>query len=292
MMNRCLGQLLAIAVFAVSRAASQGYYPLEVGNRWDFGELDPPPPGHYTLVFSRQIVGDSLMPNGQIYAIMSVGCCQDYLRQSGDTVYLYRDGTDQLLYNFAASDGDTVNVEYSPGDTTVTVVHIGYAVVFNRVRKTWDYHVFPRHSSAEGWWTIADSVGETYEFDEGGLSAYLMGAIINSVEYGTINGIPARKDADPDAFHLLQNYPNPFNPETVVSFQLSVVSEVKLMICDILGREVATLVNELKQPGTYSVTVNGSKLASGVYFCRMEARPADGGKSGTFIAVKKLVIAR
>jgi len=51
------------------------------------------------------------------------------------------------------------------------------------------------------------------------------------------------------------NYPNPFNPKTVVSFQLPVASKIRLVVFDLLGREVATLVNEQKAPGTYQVTL-------------------------------------
>jgi hypothetical protein len=75
----------------------------------------------------------------------------------------------------------------------------------------------------------------------------------------------------PDRFAVLQNYPNPFNPKTVVSYQLSVVSEVRLEVYDILGREVATLVNEKKPAGRYQVTFDGTRVSSGVYFYRLTA---------------------
>ncbi len=72
---------------------------------------------------------------------------------------------------------------------------------------------------------------------------------------------------------LLQNYPNPFNPTTVVSSQLSAVSNVKLVIYDMIGREVAVLVNERRTPGVYHDTFDGSGLASGIYIYRMTAGP-------------------
>ncbi len=72
---------------------------------------------------------------------------------------------------------------------------------------------------------------------------------------------------------LLQNYPNPFNPETVISYQLSVVSDVDLRIYDLLGREMAVLVNERRSAGQHSVTWNGSTggrpLASGIYYIQL-----------------------
>jgi hypothetical protein len=83
-------------------------------------------------------------------------------------------------------------------------------------------------------------------------------------------------------FALLQNYPNPFNPKTVVSCQWPVASRVKLVLYDMLGREVATLLDGQKEPGTYEVTFDGTGLASGVYLCRLQA--------GDFVTVRKLVL--
>ncbi len=72
-------------------------------------------------------------------------------------------------------------------------------------------------------------------------------------------------------FALFQNYPNPFNPKTGVRFEVPGVSDVRLSVYDILGREVAVLVNEKKLPGTYEVSFDGSTLTSGVYYCRLTA---------------------
>jgi hypothetical protein len=70
---------------------------------------------------------------------------------------------------------------------------------------------------------------------------------------------------------LGQNYPNPFNPTTVVSSLYSVVSDVTIVIYDLLGREVATLVNARRAPGIYHDTFDATGLASGVYIYRLTA---------------------
>ena len=80
------------------------------------------------------------------------------------------------------------------------------------------------------------------------------------------------------------NYPNPFNPTTAISYQLSTVSDVKLAVYDILGREVAVLVNERKGPGKYDVLFDASGLGSGVYFSRILA--------GSHSAVMKMLLVR
>jgi hypothetical protein len=88
--------------------------------------------------------------------------------------------------------------------------------------------------------------------------------------------------AVPTSFALGQNYPNPFNPSSVIGYSLPVNGLVTLKVYDVIGREVSTLVNETKDAGSYKVTFNASKLASGVYFYRMQA--------GNYISMKKLLL--
>ena len=93
----------------------------------------------------------------------------------------------------------------------------------------------------------------------------------------------------PKSYALYQNYPNPFNPTTVISYQLSAVSNVTLKVYDVLGREVATLVNGRENAGVYKVNFNGSRFASGVYFYRLTA---SGNNGKTFSSIKKLVLVK
>ncbi len=83
-------------------------------------------------------------------------------------------------------------------------------------------------------------------------------------------------------YKLNQNYPNPFNPTTTISYQIPVENHVTLKIYDVLGAEVATLINAKQAAGSYDVTFNASNLASGIYFYKIE--------SGNFVSVKKLVL--
>ncbi len=86
----------------------------------------------------------------------------------------------------------------------------------------------------------------------------------------------------PTSYNLSQNYPNPFNPSTIISYQLPVSSKVVLKIYDLLGRDVATLVDDRQHAGNYSVKFNAGNLSSGIYFYRLIA--------GGFNQVKKLVL--
>jgi protocatechuate 3,4-dioxygenase beta subunit len=92
-----------------------------------------------------------------------------------------------------------------------------------------------------------------------------------------------------NSFELNQNYPNPFNPSTIISFKVPYESKVTLKIYNVLGSEVATLLNENKKAGNYNVTFNASGLASGVYFYQLHTSDTS-GKAGDFVVTKKLVL--
>jgi hypothetical protein len=88
----------------------------------------------------------------------------------------------------------------------------------------------------------------------------------------------------PKTFLLEQNYPNPFNPSTTIRYQLPVASEVKLEVYDVLGKKVATLVNERQSAGSYQFVWNASGLSSGTYFYRLQA--------GGFVETKKMILVK
>ena len=94
--------------------------------------------------------------------------------------------------------------------------------------------------------------------------------------------IESPKPGVPERFSLDQNYPNPFNPLTVIRYQLPVQSRVTLKIYDVLGQEVATLVNEIQDAGFKSVKWNAGSMASGMYMYRIVA--------GTYSEVRKMMI--
>ena len=93
----------------------------------------------------------------------------------------------------------------------------------------------------------------------------------------------------PFEYKLEQNYPNPFNPETVINFQLPTNSNVQLKVYDILGREVATLVNKEFTPGKYEVKLTASDFSSGIYFYQLRAvSSTNSGRN--FVQTKKMIL--
>ena len=86
----------------------------------------------------------------------------------------------------------------------------------------------------------------------------------------------------PDSYNLAQNYPNPFNPSTSIQYAISSRQFVSLKVYDVLGNEIATLVNEEKDRGVYTVNFDATSLASGIYLYRIQA--------GSFTETKKMIL--
>ncbi|MDZ7338120.1 MAG: T9SS type A sorting domain-containing protein [candidate division KSB1 bacterium] len=107
---------------------------------------------------------------------------------------------------------------------------------------------------------------------------------------GLITRVEQAAETLPREYRLEQNYPNPFNPATTICFALPKRSAVSLVLVDVLGREVATLVDKELEPGEYKVVFNAEGLSTGVYFYRLEAKglSADAGKG--FSQTKRLLV--
>jgi hypothetical protein len=91
-------------------------------------------------------------------------------------------------------------------------------------------------------------------------------------------------EATPHSYKLDNNYPNPFNPSTKISWQSPVSSWQTLKVYDLLGKEIATLVDEYKPAGNYNVEFDASNLTSGIYFYKLQA--------GTFAETKKMILTK
>ena len=184
-------------------------------------------------------------------------------------------------YTFAPQGGDSL---YGLIVMLKSNTPIGYALFQNKTTRssyiqftaTINYSQGGVPDSSEIWFGILGSsangdtihVGSTFNLDDLALS-------------GTAAGIEAAPGA-PLTYALGQNYPNPFNPSTSISYQLKSAGQVKLSVFDILGREVAVLVDGMQTAGAHEARFDGSGLASGVYIYRLQA--------GTFVEQKKMVL--
>ena len=115
-----------------------------------------------------------------------------------------------------------------------------------------------------------------------------------------IGQLPDSPAANAEEFTLFQNYPNPFNPSTRISYSLPNSGFVSLTVHDILGKEIETLVNEFQEAGIYAAHFDASKLASGIYFYKLQTgrssskdSPSNSGQAGQgFVKTKKMLFLR
>jgi len=95
---------------------------------------------------------------------------------------------------------------------------------------------------------------------------------LGAFEYAASTAVdPSEETSVPSAVLLFQNYPNPFNPATKIRYSVHVRSAVKISVYNLLGQQVAVLVQGMKAPGTYTAIWNASAMPSGVYYCRLQA---------------------
>jgi len=121
-------------------------------------------------------------------------------------------------------------------------------------------------------WAIATTQTGTYNHLIKARTGYNLWAIRSNggiSKFTSSVGINPISTEIPSSYSLSQNYPNPFNPTTKIKFDVARLGDVKIVVYDVMGREVQSLVNESLKPGTYEASFDGSQLTSGVYFYKM-----------------------
>jgi N-acetylneuraminic acid mutarotase len=173
----------------------------------------------------------------------------------------------------------------SGGDTNTTAVKNDKVYIFNTATNSWVGTILSNPNPVSNMMNglTAKCISDTIRlFQPGGYNASSVGtANFVITGCGTVTGISTNQNL-PKQYSLSQNYPNPFNPVTKISYELPKSGLVTLKIYDVLGKEVVTLVNEVKNAGSYSVDFNGASLSSGVYFYRLE--------SNGFVSIKKMML--
>jgi hypothetical protein len=169
----------------------------------------------------------------------------------------------------------------------------GSSYIFRRNGTAWtEQHKITASDGAQGD-TFGDAVALSGEYaivsaeysDNSGSnrgSAYIYYNFTTDVEVESMNAI---------SFNLNQNYPNPFNPNTTINYQIPELSFVTLKVYDVLGNEIATLINNEKVAGSYEVEFDATVLPSGIYFYRLQAVP-NGRQAGSFVETKKMMLVK
>jgi hypothetical protein len=127
---------------------------------------------------------------------------------------------------------------------------------------------------------------------EGNPRPYPVGTMpdMGAYEYQYLVGVEENETDQPTKYSLYQNYPNPFNPTTAIKYSVPELSFVTIKIYDVLGSELATLVNEEKPVGNYEIEFNASLLPSGVYFYRLLVIDPESSSGQGFVETKKMIL--
>jgi len=196
---------------------------------------------------------------------------ENFLPDSIKSIQLYDDGTN----------GDLI-----AGDKVFSVDTVLTFLVWDLLPPRWGFIINYQYSAN---YNLPSNGGSNFnEITGGGYHHTILELDIDTTfidTFGIVNITKVERDIKtPTTFKLDQNFPNPFNPETKISWQIAVGTFVTLKIYDILGNEIATLVNEEQHVGTYQVSFNQQQLASGIYFYQLHA--------GNFVQTKKMILLR
>jgi hypothetical protein len=269
-------------------------FPLAVGNTWFYHSVTYGPANCITIVsqsnYSKTITGVSLMSNGKWYYSFDNGL---YYRidSTNMNVYKYNGGTECMVDSLFARINDSY---FSCWNTfmTLLVQDTNSVVAWGTLRRAKRLYYNPFVYTRR----LIEGIGifsEEMCSSTGRYKSELTGCIINGIQYGNV-GITQTSIDIPNSYSLSQNYPNPFNPTTKIKFDIpsnvkNQMTNVKIIIYDLLGREVSTLVNEQLKPGTYEVEWpappgDGSNFSSGIYYYKLIA--------GDFILTRKMVLVK
>jgi len=168
-----------------------------------------------------------------------------------------------------------ITIKYSPAGVRDWIAYYNNSNPF-----TW-------HSGAK---IIADTSGSLYV---SGRSQNNIGDVdIVTIKYSALTNLSTAPGSVPNQFRLYQNYSNPFNPVTHLEFWIPDLGFVSLKVYDLLGKEVKTLVNEIKPAGIYSVEFDGSDLPSGIYYYKLVVSLSNPIESGNFTQVRKMILVK
>ena len=254
------------------------YYPLHVGDVWQYWY-------HYDIAYSTKfestyvfakVVGDTLMPNGKWYKTLVAPEINQY-----QTLYQRVDSSSATVYSYvdypAPSEQPSDSLRLNPDDPS----HWEFPCVeIDTTRVLGVQTIIKRFSAPPYMNNVSYAKGfgivQSYHYEDNpeypiydDYTYDLVYARILGKEFGTLAGIQQAIPDLPTRFLLCQNFPNPFNPSTTITFSLVDRGHVELRIYDVLGNQVARLVEGDFPPGSYVTKWNAEHFASGVYFCRL-----------------------
>lgn len=260
----------------------QNWLPLEIGNRWDFRVSIRCHGGTVSGdTISVEVVGDTII-SGQEYFILSRPFYffdDKYLRMENDSLYCFdtEDSMDCLMYAFNQLLGTiyySCRYDSSFYSDEYYDIYFGYPDT-QQVHSPY-YEPLICFFSKKFGLSFVEYFNPLCDYQ-----ATLSGCIISGITYGQLLVSVDEVISNSHSFKLEQNFPNPFNPTTQIRYSVINDGIVSLKVYDVLGKEVAVLVDEEKPAGKYEVKFDASNLSSGIYFYQL--------KTGNFADTKKMI---
>ena len=275
--------ILSVHTECLAQTDWMEYYPLHEGNLWEYREyLDFPK--HPPVTMTRQVVGDTLAPNGKIYKIIQIRIWDGPYPGTG-SVYQRIDSlgnvfhyvavdcqfptvwVDTLLYRLQGAVGDSIPALCAGPMSRWFLVEKDTADFFNQSRELIRYEL--GYDVVRGVIVTAAGIGLIQEGFEGG-DWILQGAIIDGATYGQITVSVEREFGDKVTQAEIRAYPNPFNASTTIEYYLSLPTTITVAIYDLLGRQVYILFDGTQSAGFHKAVWNGRnthgrEVASGIY---------------------------
>jgi hypothetical protein len=292
-----LSLVLISALGLLGTTSAQGldttdYFPLHVGDYWTYRA------DNGVVIETRRVL-DTVMIEGKKYYRIAGSFGSGTLHVDSGKVITRVLDEDRVLYKLDAKVGEqwTWILRYDSSRVDTGVNWFGEPLDSVRIKEgPLTGQVF-RDVLAYGRNNLHVYDDETYEFLAPGFGLIMKVSYLTnlSVIYGaamagrlfgdtTITSVYTPEEVGREDFLLKQNYPNPFNPSTTISYDLPTRSHVTLKIFNLLGQEVATLVNGEVEAGRHQMQWNARGLSSGVYFYRLQA--------GKFVETRKLILLR
>ena len=294
-MKKTVFVLELILIFDSVSFSQQDFFPLEVGNYWQF-KISHWTSGSgitYNYNYMEVLKDTSFSDSGVIFKKIKHILFYEWF---DEYIYLRYDTTlNSIMMYDIDHDTETIFIDNNASlldcweNTRLSSVCITDENSLNLFDLETNYKTY---RWGTGWFNASISLANVYGpvivgHDESYVlstidSALLIYAKINGIEYGQFVNVADENAHLPKEFYLSQNYPNPFNPSTKISYQLPNAGNVTLKAFDVLGREVATLDDEYKNAGRYEIEFNASNLPSGVYFYQL--------KAGNYLETKKMML--
>lgn len=260
------------------------FFPMNLGDRWVYRKVTAGQQGNDTTYVDVTITGDQQI-NGHTYMIQ-------YSMDGSETRYLRRDSRSARIYEYfpntekenvwldlSTAPNDSAHGYYPLNDPAAGIKEFrqkGEALktVFDsdreRVVRQYTTLVDESEINSQLAWGIG-MISRSSGQQQGASSLQLTGAVIDGKLYGDTTVITNlnKRNSTPLGFRLYANYPNPFNPSTTIRYSLPAAQKVKLVVYDVNGRLLQTLVDSQQAAGSHSVTFDATNLSSGVYYYKL-----------------------